>query len=286
MRSAWVSPFAAPTAKREGTDLRHEEREGPPDYHREDYYIAEQRLLEGSLGFGIVTERADIDLAIDLVDQRAELDKTYETERDTTFLKADSDGEETWGFAGRGIFRFAGGAELIAFGNWIDPEYRVNGAAGNQEDTLEVATMSESGRWMAGAGVRFPTKYIDQVGITGYYRTTQQSKIIQGYYVSSFHIEKRKVETASIAASLRHGLIRNLQMMAGGRATYEIYELVREGKRTIQNTEIFAERTETLRTDFSWGASYEWKRLLLLGQVSNVLELDRLFMSLDIHIRL
>ncbi len=249
----------------------------PDDELRSTY--DKRKMVEGSAGFGIHSDRIDVDIAFELLDQERTIRLIEQDTGDTLETGVVDAGDPSPGIAGRLVFRAGGGKECVVVGGWASTERDLEELNPQGTITTDMISSTEPEKWFCGMALLFPTSTVDRIRLSSMFRTTE-SISFDSDYRSAIRGDERINRQLSIAAALEHELYPSLLFRAGVGGYYEKRERsYHYDNGTVGRVEV--DREENLRKGFAWGATWRWREIELTGSASTTLSLDYPFLYLD-----
>lgn len=243
------------------------------------------QILELAFGVGTGSLERNIDVTIaarygekDAISFRAP------ESGDTTSINLDSDNGTRLFVGARGKLPVGKEASLTAAAHWGDRSESWIGDQISGENVQRIKYDPHGDTWAVGVSLAAPAEHVQRVILTAHYDSRRDPDV---YSVRSSQVELRRHvrRRASFGVSLFRNLWRSIDMQAGIRKVYEWNETHRRRIR-FEGMELTSDEREEFWDEFSWGASYQWKNLSLVGAVSTTLSLEQFFLSLDARISL
>ncbi len=259
----------------EYSEVRSSPRPGDTAYTTEYGTSITAEDWEGSIGLGVGSEEFDLDVALDLLrDEDAIEQHVYAV--DTLAAAFGTSDELSPHLTARLRARIGMEAEIVVAGRWGRTDGDLHGTAIDRDTVVDYFVPRTYENWSAGIGVFFSAARLDWLGISATWEHLEAPDF--DYYTVP---GKKTFEHVWCAFSLRQRLWRELWAQAGTAFRYIESTVERDDPRPGSRSR-YETQQQTITSDFAWGASYSWKYIDLRTTVSESLDLDGLFVSLDV----
>ena len=244
-------------------------------YETASGYSVTSTVWEVALGLGVGSEKIDFDVALDLV-RDEDMIEEYAYALDSLAAAARTDNEPSPHLAARLRARIGGEAEIVVAGRWGRADADLFGTAIDGDTVVHYLVPRTFENWSAGIGVFFSAGQLDWLGISA---TWEHLEAPDFYY---FAVPgKKSLEHVACAFALRQRLWNELWVQAG--TVFRYIEPTRESvDPRPSNRSRHEEQQQSFTSDFAWGASYSWKYVDVRTTVSDTVDFDNLFLSLDV----
>jgi hypothetical protein len=263
-------------------DTDSERREQAYSRYRDD-------LLELGAGFGWGNDRTMVDLTLEVagLDQSG-VDHTLRHNEhepdDYWYFSFEREREPILTAAVRARLPLGSKGEALFAGFWGEDRTVWTGRARTDSDTLITVT-PYADNWGADLSIAGAASKLDWLALSASYRSFRSAYLVGESGEIDFGAYTHR--TAYGAISLRQRIVNRVEGYAGVRGAYQFARTESWSQDWLDEYARASGRaTEDLGGEASWGASYEWRNVRLMGRLTTTLEISRPFLALDLAVLL
>ncbi len=244
-----------------------------------------RRMVEGSLGFGLMRDALSLDVAVAARFEDVEAESRSRSIRDS-ILTEESSRLDThtplwFTLSVRTVAEVGDESQMIVTGRWGNGDrtwYSKWEADGSTQHT-EIDT--DGRMWSAGVSFETRTTHVDWLSAFAHYGDhVDESVDFQG---TGYAKNEQTTRVAMLGLSLKKMLTDWLRLHAGARKTYEFDRSVSRFEYS-DFTGSYRRRDEAMADYFSWGVASTWRSLHLVGSMDATLDLEEVFLALDVGV--
>jgi hypothetical protein len=234
---------------------------------------------EASFGLGIAAGRVSLDAAYELLDE-SHYEASASVENDTVAAQMAGDLQDSGAFAVRVGVRLAESMRFVATGDygWGRTEWSFLGYVDGQIQSTQRTQGTKT--WGTSLALYVPVPHLDLFAVSATYeqRTTPHAGLGGNFYPA---YNDRRTEQLLGGFALRADLWRDLNLLAGFGATWRKLD-DRWDLRSYGSTQ---SNSETIADYFSWGLTYAWRALEVVGSFRAPPQIDAPTFAIDVHVR-